>query len=96
MNFDAGVVEAMDVIPQLRKFLETESAAASSASTVLPDDDLLELGLIDSLTLLKLVSFLEQSFGISVFDEDLIKENFSTMNNIQIFITNKIENKGQS
>ena len=46
------------------------------------DTSLLETGILDSLGLLKLVVFLEERFGISMGDTDLLPENFSSVNAI--------------
>ena len=44
-----------------------------------PDEDLLSTGIIDSLGILRLVSFIEERFGIQVPDEDVVYENFSSV-----------------
>lgn len=46
------------------------------------DTQLLESAILDSLSLLKLVLFLEEQFGVVVAPEDLIPENFETVNAI--------------
>lgn len=43
------------------------------------DTPLLESGVLDSLSVLKLVLFLEQQFGVVIAPEDLIPENFETV-----------------
>ena len=43
---------------------------------------LLESGILDSLTLLRLVVFLEERFGITMGDADLLPENFASVNTI--------------
>jgi acyl carrier protein len=43
------------------------------------DTLLLEAGILDSLSVLRLVLFLEQQFGIVVAPEELIPENFETI-----------------
>jgi acyl carrier protein len=43
---------------------------------------LLESGVLDSLSILKLVLFLEEQFGIVVAPEDVIPENFATIDTI--------------
>jgi acyl carrier protein len=50
------------------------------------DTSLLENGVIDSLSLLRLVVFLEERFGIAVGDADLLPENFSSVNAICAYI----------
>lgn len=54
------------------------------------DDELLiESGIIDSLAVLKLVSAIEERFRIEVLDEELIPENFQTVNDIIKLIESK-------
>lgn len=55
------------------------------------DDDahLLESRVIDSLGVLDIVAFLEQSFGISVTDDELVPENFGSINRMAAFVTQK-------
>ena len=50
---------------------------------------LLESGIIDSLSLLKLVLFLEQKFGVVVGAEELVPENFQTVSTICTFLRTK-------
>ena len=48
------------------------------------DDVLLQAGVIDSLGVLDLVSFIESEFNVPVSDEDLIPENFQTIDRMII------------
>lgn len=49
------------------------------------DEDLLAAGLIDSQGIVALVSFLEGELAIEIGDEDLVPENFQTVNAIAAF-----------
>ena len=42
-------------------------------------DDLLGTGIIDSIGILQLVSFIEKRFGVKVPDEDVVFENFQSI-----------------
>ena len=42
-------------------------------------DDLLESGIINSIGLLQLVSFVEENFGVDVPPEDVVYENFNSV-----------------
>jgi acyl carrier protein len=49
-------------------------------SVKLDDDlDLLSAGVIDSLGILRMVSFMEERFGVKVPDEDVVFENFQSI-----------------
>ena len=50
------------------------------------DTSLLEGGILDSLSLLRLVVFIGQQFKIAVSDADLLPENFDTVNAICSFL----------
>lgn len=52
---------------------------------------LIESGRLDSLGILKLVSAIEEKFGINVCDEELIPENFQTVDDIMRLIESKQE-----
>ena len=47
---------------------------------------LLESGILDSLSLLRLVVFLEERFGITMGDADLLPENFASVNTICAYL----------
>jgi len=46
----------------------------------------LDNGIIDSTGIIELVSYIEESFDISVDDEDIIPENFDSIRNIAAYI----------
>lgn len=58
------------------------------------NDRLLESGIVDSLGVLNLVSYVEQEFHISVSDDDLVPDNFQTIGHLTEFVRGK-RNSGQ-
>jgi acyl carrier protein len=50
------------------------------------DTSLLETGILDSLSLLQLVVFLEERFKITVGEADLLPEHFDTVNTICAYL----------
>jgi acyl carrier protein len=54
---------------------------------------LLETGVIDSLSLLRLVLFVEERFGIVVDDVDLVPEHFDSVDAICAYIRSQAEGK---
>lgn len=53
------------------------------------DDRLIESGVVDSLGVLSLVGFVEETFGIAVDDDDLVTENFETIACVTAFVEKK-------
>lgn len=54
------------------------------------DDSFLENGLIDSMGILALVEFVTQSYGITVADEEILPENWDSVNRIAQFVKQKL------
>jgi acyl carrier protein len=50
--------------------------------------DLIAQGIIDSLGLMRLVSFLEENCQVQILDEEMVAENFRTVATIQDFVAN--------
>ena len=53
------------------------------------DTTLLEKGIIDSTGVLELVAFIEDNFNVTVADEELVQENFSSLIAIEKFLQSK-------
>ena len=53
------------------------------------DTLLLDSGILDSLSLLRLVVFLEERFGITMGDADLLPENFASVNAICAYLRSR-------
>lgn len=53
------------------------------------DTPLLERGILDSLGILDVVSFLETEFSMVVNDEELAPENFQTLGTLSSFVLKK-------
>ena len=51
-------------------------------------EDLLGTGILDSIGMIKLISYLEKEFKIKVRSEDMNVENFMTVENISKFVSN--------
>ena len=61
------------------------------------DTSLLETGVLDSLSLLKLVLFVQEKFGIGVDDVDLVPEHFDSVDAISRYLRSRAgEGAGQA
>jgi acyl carrier protein len=54
------------------------------------DTSFLENGIVDSTGILEIITYLEETFGINVNDDELLPENLDSVNNIVKFIDYKI------
>lgn len=67
-----------------RNFLFSEKGYPHS-----DDASFLEEGIIDSLGIIELVSFVEKQFGISVPDQDLLPAHFDSVSRLGAYIARK-------
>lgn len=73
---------------QIREFVRSRFPLARNLEFD-DEDSLLDAGVIDSLGILDLVGFLEETFGIQASDEDLNPENFDSIATLVRFVESK-------
>lgn len=66
------------------------SATLSDHQNLADDTLIFETGLLDSMGLLFLIEFIKEEFGVEVSDEELLPENFQSINSIIDFIEAKL------
>ncbi|GAP10779.1 acyl carrier protein [Bellilinea caldifistulae] len=67
--------------------------AKGRKKTINNDEDLLAEGIIDSLGILQLVAFIEEKFNFTVPDEDVVIENFMSVNALSSYLDQKLAAK---
>jgi len=78
----------MTKIEEIKKFLYEEHLK-NEFEALRNDDSLLEKGIIDSVKMLDLISFLQEKYDIEIDDEDLYPENFDSLTAISHYIDSK-------
>jgi acyl carrier protein len=74
---------------QIRAFV-VESFLFGDTSRVIADDaSLIENDVVDSTGILELVSFVEDNFGVTVADAEILPANFDSITKVAAFITSK-------
>ena len=63
----------------IREFLTTEVFYDKDLADLGMEDSLLERGLLDSLAILKTVTFCEEQFGITIPDAEVLPDHFETV-----------------
>ena len=79
----------MNIAVEVERFIVGEIAAGRGIESVTHDSDLLANGIIDSLGITELISFLEGKYAIKVDDDDIDAENFSSVARIVAFVERK-------
>ncbi len=82
----------MNTTELIQNFIRTE--LINDNNIKLEDTEpLIESGIIDSLGIMKLIMYLEESFKIKIEADDLMPENLGTVNAISSLIQEKLDNK---
>lgn len=79
----------MSIAADVEKFIVEEIALGSGVDSVAHDEDLLARDIVDSHGIVELVAFLEQRYGIKVGDDDLLPENFNSVDSVVAFVQAK-------
>jgi len=75
----------MDRKTALIEFVKNEVMRNKNAK-LNEDEDLLSAGILDSLAILQLVAYIEDQFGIKIPDEDVVFENFQSINSLSSYL----------
>ncbi|MNJ37936.1 acyl carrier protein [Paenibacillus bouchesdurhonensis] len=72
----------MEMKEKIRNFIESNLIVFEDEAVFTDDDNIFQMGFVNSLFAMKLLGYIEQEFGITVANEDLDIANFSTLNSI--------------
>ena len=73
----------------LKDYLNRELRGGQSGELA-DDDDLLLSGIVDSIGVMRLVAFIEETFSVTVPPEDVTIENFSTIKDIGEYVRGRL------
>jgi acyl carrier protein len=73
----------------LHQYVATNLLKGQDASSFSDTDSLLDSGILDSIGLLHLMLFVEREFRVSIADEELVPENFETIETLAQFLRSK-------
>lgn len=68
------------------KYIQENLLGGKSAIELSPEDDLLGSGLLDSIGVMRLVGFVEETFQIKIPPEDIVIENFMDVKAITNYV----------
>jgi acyl carrier protein len=79
----------LDTKESLKQYITEE--LLNNRVTITEEDNLLSDGMVDSLGMMRLVSFIEETFNVGIPPEDLLIENFRTVNTISDYLQRQIK-----
>jgi len=85
----------MSVEQEIRRFL-VDDILFGDGEKLQVDISFQEHGIIDSLGFVELITFVEKKFGIEIKDDELIPENFDSLQKINRFVESKLNRRKAS
>jgi len=79
----------LDIKEQVRGFITDNFMMGMDPGQLADKDSLLDKGIVDSTGVLELVGFLEETFGITIEDDELVPENLDSVDRLLTFINKK-------
>ncbi|AXV14319.1 acyl carrier protein [Neorhizobium sp. SOG26] len=73
----------------VREFI-AENFLFRADAEISDEQSLLDTGVMDSTGVLELIAFLEQTYGITVADEEIVPENLDSISNMTSFLSTKL------
>jgi len=70
----------------IRQFLVEDVFYDQDLKNLGPEDSLMARGLLDSMSILKTVTFCEEQFGITIPDEEVLPEHFESVRAIAALV----------
>ena len=78
----------------LSDFIKSDLSKGAKLDAIDPHASLIHEGIIDSMAILHLLAFIEDQFGITIKDEEMVLDNFQTIDSIRSFIEAKKQEQG--
>ncbi len=75
----------MDRKAILMEYIKSEIMRNKSANLD-ENEDLLSAGILNSLAILQLIAYIEKALGINVPDEDVVYDNFRSINDLVVYL----------
>lgn len=79
----------MNHLPEIYKFM-VDNFLFGDGEQLRDDTSFLEEGIVDSTGILELVTFLEDTYGITIEDDELIPENLDSLKNVAAYVEKKL------
>ena len=79
----------MSVSEDVRRFILSDLNHPGSEAELTESYPLIEKRVLDSLGIFKMVSFLERRYGIEISDQELVEENFGSIERIAALVDRK-------
>jgi acyl carrier protein len=86
---EGGRMETVSNKALIRKFIEKKMTKTNEHVHIDDEYNIITAGIIDSLGIMQLVAYIEETFSIMINDEDIIPDHFESIQAISLFIEDK-------
>jgi len=80
----------MEIRKTIRTFITENFLASSNFQNLEDTTSFLENNIVDSTGVLEIIQFIEDTYGISIADEELVPENLDSIENLTSFVMRKL------
>lgn len=78
-----------EILSRVRGFIQENFLYMHSDFHLADDDRLLEKGVMDSMSIVEMISFIETEFGVQAMEDEISEANFGSLTGIARFIGGK-------
>lgn len=79
-----------DIVDAVRGYVEGKARERHIAETIAIDESIFRKGIIDSMGIFELATFLEDRFGLKIGDEEIVAKNFESIQSICSLVSRKL------
>jgi acyl carrier protein len=83
-----------DIAAKIKGFVESRQRVAAGDERFTLDVHLFEAGYIDSIGMVELVAFVEETFDITFDEDQLFSDDFTSINGIARMVEDTLEGRG--
>jgi acyl carrier protein len=79
-------ISESEIIKRVRGFVQENFLYMHTNFQLADDDRLLEKGVMDSMSIVEMISFIESEFGVQAQEEEISEANFGSLSGIARFV----------
>lgn len=80
----------VEIRAKLREFISSNFLIGPNGAPPRDGDSLLESGLVDSTGVLEVVGYLQDTWDLSVSDEDMLPQNLDSVDNLTAYVLRRL------
>ena len=78
-----------DIMTRTRDYIRENYLYTRPDYPLQEDEHLMGKGIVDSMGMVELITFLQDTFGVKPADDEITEENFATLRRIAAYVTRK-------